>query len=326
MNESNSLAIFTEASKMLAEANTIQKAKELKSLALTAADWAKRKGMGERAIAHCRSYAFEAERKMGEMLAQTERAKPPGRNQHSKKEDRYRDVTDAPTLSEIGVSKRESSNAQKLAALPKETFEALKAGSITRSKVIHEQRREAKNALAKELDSKPIPKPDGKFDVIVADPPWRYESRAEDLSHRSRSPYPEMSVSEICALPVGKMAEKDSILWLWTTNAFMRQAFQVLDAWGFEEKTILTWVKPKMGLGDWLRGATEHCILAIRGKPVVTLTNQTTSLAAPAREHSRKPDEFFELVNKLCHGRKLELFSREARKGWSAWGAEKCKF
>src|SRR5262245_65934682 len=98
----------------------------------------------------------------------------------------------------------------------------------------------------------------------------------------------------------------------------MRDAFRVLDAWGFVEKTIVTWVKDRMGTGDWLRGQTEHCILAVRGKPIVTLTNQTTVLHGPLREHSRKPDEFFALVEKLCPGTKLEMFCRRSREGWAA--------
>jgi len=114
MND-NSLVIFTRAALMLAEADTIQKAKELKSLALTAAEWAKRKNMGEEAIQHCRSYAFEAERKMGEMLAATAEDKSRtvrGGDRKSKSPE----VTLKPTLSELGVTKRESAEAQKLAA------------------------------------------------------------------------------------------------------------------------------------------------------------------------------------------------------------------
>jgi phage N-6-adenine-methyltransferase len=130
--DTNSLVLFTRASEMLAEANTIQKAKELKDLALTAADWAKRKDMGEAAIQHCRSYALEAERKMGEMLRETERAKA---NQYSKKGAELPYVTKqpAPTLAELGLTKRDSAEAQKLARLPRETFDEIKSGDRTRS-------------------------------------------------------------------------------------------------------------------------------------------------------------------------------------------------
>lgn len=168
---------------------------------------------------------------------------------------------------------------------------------------------------AKQLKEDPPAFPTGKFDVIVADPPWKYESGAN-------LPYPTMELDAIKALPVGSIASDNSVLWLWTTNAHLRVAFEVVDAWGFEYKTLLTWVKDLMGTGDWLRGRTEHCLLAARGKPPLRLTSETTALEAPRREHSRKPEEFFILVESLCAGRKMELFAREQRVGWLRFGHE----
>src|SRR5262249_54936147 len=168
----------------------------------------------------------------------------------------------------------------------------------------------ARQAEAIRAEPPPLPHR-GPSRVIVADPPWPYELRQEDPSHRGILGYPTMSVAQICATPVPSLAFPDCILWLWTTNAHMREAFAVLDAWGFESKTILTWAKDKMGIGDWLRGQTEHCILAVRGKPLVVLTNQTTLLHAAARPHSVKPVEFYELVESLCPAlRYAYLFSR----------------
>jgi N6-adenosine-specific RNA methylase IME4 len=163
----------------------------------------------------------------------------------------------------------------------------------------------------------------GPYRVIVADPPWSYSLRAADASHRGITPYPEMSIEQICAVDIASIAHDDCVLWLWTTNAHMRGAFDVLDAWGFEQKTILTWAKDRMGMGDWLRGQTEHCIMAVRGKPTVVLTNQTTLLHGPVREHSQKPDEFYALVETLCPApRYAYLFSREEREGWDMHGDE----
>ncbi len=168
--------------------------------------------------------------------------------------------------------------------------------------------------------------PTGKYHVIVADPPWSYDSRAADSTHRAANPYPSMNIEQIKKMPVESMAMDDAVLWLWTTNAFMVEAHEVAEAWGFEVKTILTWAKDRMGTGDWLRGQTEHCLMAVRGKPVVTLTNQTTLLSGPLRQHSRKPDEFYAMVDALCPGTKCELFSRQKRDGWTAAGAEIEKF
>ena len=100
--------------------------------------------------------------------------------------------------------------------------------------------------------------------------------RAKEPNLPDSLPYPTMTLDEICALPVGKLAADDCHLWLWTTNAFMRESYAIADAWGFTVKTILTWAKDRMGTGDWLRGQTEHCLMCIKGKPTITLTNQTT--------------------------------------------------
>jgi N6-adenosine-specific RNA methylase IME4 len=188
-------------------------------------------------------------------------------------------------------------------------------GPFKRLKVI-------KQAVVIRKEAPPLPHR-GPYRVIVADPPWPYEKRADDPSHRGVHPSPSMSIAQICAMDVKAIAHDDAILWLWTTNHHMREAFDVLDAWGFQQKTILTWVKDRMGLGDWLRGQTEHCLMAIRGKPVVALTNQTTVLHGPVRAHSQKPDEFYAFIEALCPApRYAELFSRQSRPGWDGHGDE----
>jgi N6-adenosine-specific RNA methylase IME4 len=182
----------------------------------------------------------------------------------------------------------------------------------------------ARQAEAIRKEPPPLPG-NGPYRGIVADVPWPYEKRQEDPSNRGVHPYPSLSIAQICAMgpEVKRIAAKDCVLWFWTTNHHMREAFQVLDAWGFEQKTILTWVKDRMGMGDWLRGQTEHCLMAVRGKPVVQLTNQTTVFYGKVREHSRKPEEFYALVEKLCPApRYCELFSRHARPNWDGHGDE----
>jgi len=129
-----------------------------------------------------------------------------------------------------------------------------------------------------------------------------------------------MPLDRIKALPVLDIADENALLWLWTTNAHLRVAFDVVEAWGFEYKTVLTWVKNQMGTGEWLRGQTEHCLLAARGKPVFLRGHHSTVLEAARREHSRKPEEFYAFTEKLCPGSKLELFGRQQRNGWHVFG------
>jgi N6-adenosine-specific RNA methylase IME4/ParB-like chromosome segregation protein Spo0J len=176
---------------------------------------------------------------------------------------------------------------------------------------------------AEQLRAEPPPLPGkGPYRVIVADPPWPYEKRDSDPSNRAALPYLTASIADICKLPVASIAAPDCILWLWVTNHHMREAFTVLDAWGFEQKTILTWVKDKMGTGDWLRGQTEHCLMCVRGKPVVELTNQTTFLHAPVGGHSAKPVEFYELIEALCPApRYADFYSRyQHNEKWDCHG------
>ena len=206
-----------------------------------------------------------------------------------------------------------------------ETKEKLRRGNTTINaeykKVIQAER---KAEQIKAVQSATLPT--GTYHVIVIDPPWAYQKRAQDVTHRGRAQYPLMTPDEIARYPLGQHARADCVLWLWTTNAFMEEAHQVARAWGFQVKTILTWAKHRMGTGDWLRGQTEHCLMAVKGGPVVDLTNQTTLLHAPMREHSRKPDEFYDLVRALCPGTRCEFFGRENRDGFDTFGAEAGRF
>jgi len=173
----------------------------------------------------------------------------------------------------------------------------------------------------------PLMPGNGPYRVGTGDPAWPYEIRDQDSSHRGVRPYPSMSIEQICALDVASLMAKDAIFFLWVPNFHLVQgvAATVLRAWGFEPKTLVTWVKNRAGNGDWLRSQTEQAVMATRGKPVVTLTNQTTVLHAPVRGHSVKPVEFYALVESLCPApRYCELFSRGYRHSerWDLHGDE----
>jgi len=157
----------------------------------------------------------------------------------------------------------------------------------------------------------------GEYDVVVIDPPWDMDI-LDQGSWRGGVDYPRMTLEEIKAIKIP--AKEDCVLWLWATNKFLHDAFHIVEHWGFEQKSVLTWVKDKMGVGVWLRGQTDHCILAVKGKPLWQLKGQTTALIAPNRGHSVKPDEFYELVDSLCYGAKLDYFARKPRDGWFTYG------
>ena len=186
--------------------------------------------------------------------------------------------------------------------------------------------RRLKNAQqAEAIRTEPPPLPNrGPYRVVTCDVPWPYEIGDQDPSRRGVRPYPCMSIAEIHAFPLPSIMHADCILWFWTTNFHMREAYDALAAWGFEARTILTWVKDHVGNGHWLRNQTEHCIMAVRGQPIVTLSNQTTVLHAPVREHSVKPVAFYELVETLCpSSRYADIFSRyQHNDRWDCYGNE----
>jgi N6-adenosine-specific RNA methylase IME4 len=182
----------------------------------------------------------------------------------------------------------------------------------------------AKKAVdAERIAAEPVPLPAGPFRVIVADPPWHYKKRKDDATKRENTDYATMGLDDLKALDVKAITEEHSVLWLWATNAHLQQAFAVAHAWGFTYKTLLTWDKTRIGMGEWLRGQTEHCLFCTRGRPTVTLSGQTTLIRETRQKHSAKPEAFYQLVESLCPGSKVELFCRgTARVGWHGWGAD----
>lgn len=183
-----------------------------------------------------------------------------------------------------------------------------------------------------------------KYRILLADPPWAFETWSHRGQGRGASQhYPTMKTEEICALPVNDMAAKDSVLFLWGTWPHLPDALRVIDAWGFTYKTCgFVWVKQNMsrvtlwadmddlflGLGYGTRGNTEFCLRAARGAPKVKEASRDVPqlIMSARRAHSRKPDEQYERIERLYAGPYLELFARAQRPGWDAWGNETTKF
>jgi N6-adenosine-specific RNA methylase IME4 len=224
-----------------------------------------------------------------------------------------------PTLLELGITKKVAAVAQQLHRLPADVREAIAARKLTLAAALRQVRQADARAAAATLSPAA-----GVFDVIVVDPPWHYDRQPKAAGLRGEVDYATLSIEELKAITLP--AAPNCVLWLWTTNAFMREAYELLEAWQFTPKTILTWDKVNIGLGEWLRNVTEHCLLAVRGRPVITLTNQSTLIREKRRQHSRKPEAFYRLVEQVCPGRKYEHFSRTPRSGWVGHGLEQEKF
>jgi N6-adenosine-specific RNA methylase IME4 len=235
----------------------------------------------------------------------------------------------------FGVGQTYIKDAKKLKVSNKKDFQDIKDGKKTIKEVVTKNKNEARIKDIKEVDAKIqeeakiIKKENRIYDAIIIDPPWRYckddELTYDAETRRVASPYPTMSLDEIknIKLPL----KDDSTVFLWITPMFLQHFNEILDTWGLKYKTIITWNKVKMGMGNFLRHQCEYVIVAEKGKPKYNIThNQIDYIESARREHSRKPDEFYTIVENLCIGMKLDYFAREQRNGFDAYGIEVGKF
>lgn len=166
----------------------------------------------------------------------------------------------------------------------------------------------------------------GKFVVLYADPPWRYENPPMGGSNRSiENHYPTLELDGICALPVGDIAHDNAVLFMWATNPKLYECMQVLDAWGFNYRTDMVWVKDKIGMGYHCREQHESLLIAKRGElpPPAVEDRPSSIINAPRGEHSAKPPIVYDIIDRMYPGvRKIELFGRapEQRPLWATWG------
>lgn len=172
------------------------------------------------------------------------------------------------------------------------------------------------------------------FDVIMADPPWAFDNfSAKGEEKNAKAQDSCMSTEDVCRLPVGDLAAKDCALWLWATNPMLPQGLEVLKRWGFQFKTAGHWSKKTangkqaFGTGYILRCAGEPFLIGTMGKPTFA-RNVRSVIEGPIREHSRKPDEAYAAAEALCPNavNRADIFSRQVRPGWTAWGFETEKF
>src|SRR5262245_52370992 len=173
---------------------------------------------------------------------------------------------------------------------------------------------------------------DQRFACVLADPPWQFINRTGKVApeHRRLARYGTMNVDAICALPVAQIAAPSAHLYLWVPNALLPDGLRVMAAWGFVYKSNIVWHKVSKdggsdgrGVGFYFRNVTEIILFGVRGKNVRTLApgrRQVNYLATRKREHSRKPDEIFDIIEACSPGPRIELFARGLRENWTTWG------
>ena len=222
---------------------------------------------------------------------------------------------------------------------PEEVKEKLRAGELSMNEAYkaikmhnkQQQKQEEIETIKQRIEQEDMVQLPQLFHAIVLDPPWNYAEVGQAGSNqydpeamRGTTPYPTMSLQEIADIQLP--ADDDCVLFLWTTHAFLRQAFDLLQHYKFTYKACLVWDKEKMGIGRTVRMQCEFCLIGIKGNPIILGSSERDIIREARREHSRKPDAFYEMVERMVVGRRLDYFSRENRVNWHHYGAEVGKF
>lgn len=280
-----------------------------------------------------------AKKRRGEILAAMKANGQIRRGQPSKELSSTSDISFS--LADLGVSANESSEEQRIAAIPGDSFERLVARCRAHAEANpdkhsfdvlsegrHVDKKAAREERERQLGAKQQALPDKKYGVILADPEWRFATYSRDtgMDRAADNHYPTSETDVICARPVGEIAADDAVLFLWATAPMLPDALRVMTAWGFTYKSHVIWKKDRIGTGYWFRSQHELLLVGTRGSklPAPAMGTQGSSVIdAPLGVHSAKPDEFHDLIEAYFPSLpKIELNARRSRSGWDAWGYE----
>ena len=222
---------------------------------------------------------------------------------------------------------------------PEEVKAKLRTGEVSINAAYKEIKKEEKKEqrdkkieeVKQKIQNENLAAIDKKYHVIAIDPPWAYNEKGgfssddyDAQNNRGAVDYPTMTVEQIKNIDIP--SADDAVMFLWTTHAFLKDSFDILKHWGFDYKATIVWDKVKMGMGRNIRMQVEFCLLGVKGKPIIQGSSERDIITEPRREHSRKPESFYEMVERMCIGNKLDYFSRQDRKNWEHYGAEQGQF
>ncbi len=329
------LVNYDAARKALAAAVRVDEVKSIRDKAVAMQVYAKQAKDGD-LIGHATEIRKRAERRLGELMAESPKAKPPNpKRRVAGKPD------DPPTLADQGIDKHLANRARKAAAMPEDKFEAHVAHAVNIAVAAAEgdqkvlkaaraekqaEKRARRHQREAELGAKQLALPDKKYGVIYADPPWKFEPYREEtgMDRAAGNHYSTMTTDAIGKLEIP--AADDCVCFLWATPAMLKDAFMVLADWGFfEYKSHLIWKKNKTGTGYWARNPHELLLIGTRGNvPAPAQGDQPASvIEAPVGKHSEKPAVFRAMIEMMFPSLpRIELFARETAAGWDAWGQE----
>lgn len=323
--EETRLALIDRARLALDRATSVAEVKTIRDQAEAIRVFLKQQQASLAAQNRAAELKLYAERRLGELLRRTVRK---GGRAMLQREASLPD----------GISRAQSHRLQLVASVPERRFETHVADVMARGEELtsigvrklakrlrHEEQR-AQFASANTTDyTEAIPMAKliasgQRFGTIYADPPWQYRNQRSNGAAANH--YSTLPLDAIAALPVGKLAAESSHLHLWTTNAFLFDAHEVLRAWGFEYRSCFVWVKPDLGVGNYWRVSHEYLLLGVRGNAPFARHDQRSWAEFKRTRHSEKPDEIRRLVEAVSPAPRLELFARRLHPGWTCWGNE----
>tara|TARA_R100001015_G_C4634922_1_gene202690 strand:+ start:3502 stop:4461 length:960 start_codon:yes stop_codon:yes gene_type:complete len=313
------LILWNKMKNAVVECHSVDEIKQLRDKAEAYRYALKQAKESPEVIRKAEEIKLRAERRAGELLKETELQKP-GEYQ------RYQAGTVAPALKNMGISKNQSSRWQKIANIPEEKFENYLEveKELSTSGAIRVARQIERQEKIEEIKKSNPQQVEGIYQVIYADPPWKYndQQNTEKLGGAEKH-YPTMSIDELCELDIGEIADKNSILFLWTTSPLLEDTFLVINAWGFNYKSSFVWDKVKHNMGHYNSVRHEFLLICTRGSYTpqnIKLFDSVQSIEK-TNKHSEKPEEFREIINTLYpYSNKIELFSRKKVDDWDVWG------
>jgi N6-adenosine-specific RNA methylase IME4 len=326
----SALVLYDNACRAISEAKSIDEVKDLRDKASAMKAYA-RQARNRQLEIDAAEIRMRAERRLGQLIGQQKDEVGLNTGGRPQKTPSQSEGVSPPTLEQAGIDYKLSSRAQKMAAVPEEKFEA--ALGEWRERVADETLRVTSNLLLAgeraQAKAAPIASAAGRYSCIVIDPPWQMEKIEREVRpNQAWFDYPTMSEDELSAMDVAAMSEDDCHLFCWTTQKFLPMALRLVDVWGFKYVLSMVWHKPggfqPYNLPQY---NCEFAIYARRGSPKFVDTKAfNTCFQAPRREHSRKPDEFYDLIRRVTGGKRIDVFSREARDGFDQFGNEADKF
>ena len=315
----NELVKLDQATRMLAEAKTLEEIKTILDVAEAARVYARAAKLGLEAYNHAAEIKVRAERKAGEMLAQLERS-PGGQPTHSNME-RVEKSEYSEVLAENEIPTTTAFRWQSLANMPEEEFnehieETRGERPITTSGILREINK-SERANTPDL-------PSDKYRIVYADPPWKYGNTMPEYFKEQGDHYQLMTLPEICGLPIKELSDENAVLFLWVTSPILEESFQVIKAWGFEYKSSFIWNKNKHVMGHYNSVRHEFLLVCTRGSCQPDVQKLYDSVYDEDRtDHSRKPEYFRNIIDTIYpKGKRIELFSRSKHEGWDVWGNE----